>query len=1294
MAVIQSSPASIFFVADGSEMAERIRAHDWASTSLGPIEAWPQNLRTVVDLMLTSPGPTSVMWGPERVQLYNDAYVPIAGERHPEALGRRTAENWSDAYDSFLGPVLDRVFAGEAVRVDEHPVPLCASCGGLKERVFTGSFQPVRDEVGQVVGVFHPLVEEAAEQTWAILERARTEEALRGSEARLAAIFAGATVGLSEVDLGGRFLRVNEELCRIVGRGRDELLGLRIVDVTHPDSVRPSMDAIAEALKTGQAASLDKRYVRPDGSSVWASSRVSHLNDDGQSGNLLVVTVDLTERLAAEERVRESEGRYRQIVEGAEDFAIATIDEHGRITSWNTGAARITGFEEGDIVGRSGEIIFTPEDRVAGAPDHELDRAKADGRSLNERWHIRKDGTRFWGSGVTMRLDQPGGGYLKIFRDRTPEHEAEAALRQAQAALAAEVEALGQLQEVSTRLIGDEAPQSVYDAILTAATDLMGSECASIQMLNASGDLELLAHRGYDPRSAVYWQTVRATSESTCGVALTTGERVVVPDVEDSGLTVGSGDLQSYRWTGMRAVQTTPLLSRSGKPIGMISTHWKRPLRPPERDLKLFDVLARQAADAIERTTAQAELRESEARQAFLLSLADTLRSLRTSAEIASTAAELLGERFGLSRVFYAEYFGSLMRVERDYTNGVASIAGEHDLTAFGPELLRAYRECPIVKVDDVRTDPRFSEEARAGLQARQVGAYFDVVLFEEDQWVSLLALQSAAPRAWTASEEGLFQEVGERVKVAIERARAEDRLRELNETLEAQVAARTAALRRYHDIVDATVAPICAFDTDYRVIAFNRAHNAEFRRVNGFDTKVGDIFPDLFIPEQGAKMRALMTRALAGERFTVLEEFGRPELGTPCWEITYTPLLEEDGRVVGTFYHAVDISDRLTTQAELEAAQEALRQSQKMEAMGQLTGGVAHDFNNLLTPIVGALDMLQRKGFGGEREQRLITGAAQSAERAKTLVQRLLAFARRQPLQAVPVDIVKLVHGMGDLVSSTTGPQIRVLVEAPDDLPPAKADPNQLEMALLNLSVNARDAMPDNGTLRISASAEAVGPGHRSKLRTGAYICLSVADTGSGMDEATLARAVEPFFSTKGVGKGTGLGLSMVHGLASQLGGALTIQSRPGLGTNVELWLPVSAARPELPEAVPDNAPPPAARGTALLVDDEELVRTSTADMLSDLGYSIIEAASAEEAIRFADQGGPFDLLVTDHLMPGMNGTDLARAIRTARPGVAVLLVSGYAEREGIAPDLPRLTKPFRKDELAASLAQLPSSN
>jgi PAS domain S-box-containing protein len=383
------------------------------------------------------------------------------------------------------------------------------------------------------------------------------------------------------------------------------------------------------------------------------------------------------------------------------------------------------------------------------------------------------------------------------------------------------------------------------------------------------------------------------------------------------------------------------------------------------------------------------------------------------------------------------------------------------------------------------------------------------------------------------------------------------------------------------------------------------------------------------------------------------------------------------------------DLSVTKAREAELEAAQEALRQSQKMEAMGSLTGGVAHDFNNLLTPIIGSLDMLVRKGVGSERERRLIDGALQSAERAKTLVQRLLAFARRQPLQPTAVDTARLVEGMASLIDSTVGPTIDVRVEVEDDLPPAKADHNQLEMALLNLAVNARDAMPDGGELVIAARRETVCEG-QSELKPGHYVRLCVRDTGLGMDESTRRRAVEPFFSTKGIGKGTGLGLSMVHGLAAQLGGGLVIDSAAGEGTSVALWLPVSAEPVGADDHGPAMADKPIGRGTALLVDDEELVRMSTADMLIDLGFEVVEASSADEALRILRSGPKPTLLITDHLMPGMSGADLAREARSLNPALPILVVSGYAEVDGIAPELPRLTKPFRNADLAASLSAL----
>jgi CheY-like chemotaxis protein len=278
----------------------------------------------------------------------------------------------------------------------------------------------------------------------------------------------------------------------------------------------------------------------------------------------------------------------------------------------------------------------------------------------------------------------------------------------------------------------------------------------------------------------------------------------------------------------------------------------------------------------------------------------------------------------------------------------------------------------------------------------------------------------------------------------------------------------------------------------------------------------------------------------------------------------------------------------------------------------------------------------------------------------------------------------------MASLIATTVGPNIVVRVELDENLPPANADANQLEMAILNLGVNARDAMPDGGTLTISAARDSVRGDHRSGLKQGHYVRLSVADTGTGMDEATLARSTEPFFSTKGISQGTGLGLSMVHGLAAQLGGGITIVSQPKHGTVVELWLPISL-RTLGAEQEPKVAPVAITlQGCALLVDDEELVRMSTADMLADLGYDVIEANSAEHALRLLDEGAAPDLVVTDHLMPGMTGAQLALEVRTRKPGLPILIVSGYVEEEGIAPGLLRLTKPFRNAELAQCLTNL----
>jgi signal transduction histidine kinase len=375
---------------------------------------------------------------------------------------------------------------------------------------------------------------------------------------------------------------------------------------------------------------------------------------------------------------------------------------------------------------------------------------------------------------------------------------------------------------------------------------------------------------------------------------------------------------------------------------------------------------------------------------------------------------------------------------------------------------------------------------------------------------------------------------------------------------------------------------------------------------------------------------------------------------------------------------------------AERARTEEQLRQLQKLESIGQLTGGVAHDFNNLLTAVLGNLELLRKRLPPDPSTDRLIDGAVQGAQRGAALTQRLLAFARRQALQPRPTDLAELVRGMGDLLRRSLGPSIAIEFHLPDGLPPALADHNQIELALLNLAVNARDAMPDGGTLGIELSVERVADA--SDLDGGRYVRLCVSDSGCGMDQQTLGRAIEPFFSTKEVGKGTGLGLSMIHGLALQLKGALRLYSAPGEGTRAELWLPVAdgQAASVAPDAVV-STDPPRRRLTLLFVDDDFLISLITVALLEDLGHEVIKASSGEAALDVLQSDKHIDLMITDYAMPGMTGVQLAETARKLRPGLPILLATGYADLPARAKlELPRLSKPYQQRQLAERIKAL----
>jgi PAS domain S-box-containing protein len=483
---------------------------------------------------------------------------------------------------------------------------------------------------------------------------------------------------------------------------------------------------------------------------------------------------------------------------------------------------------------------------------------------------------------------------------------------------------------------------------------------------------------------------------------------------------------------------------------------------------------------------------------------------------------------------------------------------------------------------------------------------------------------------------------------------------------------------------------------TDYAIYMLSpegyvSSWNSGAERIKGYTPKeiIGQHFSRFYTEED--RQAGLPSQTL--ETATRVGRFEREGLrvrkdGTKFFaHVVVDAIHNPDGSLLGFAKITRDITERMKVARELEETREVLLQAQKMEAIGHLTGGIAHDFNNLLMAIQGSLELLRRRLPSDDpKVAQLIDNAFQGARRGTALTQRMLAFARRQELKLLPLDVHEVVQRMTSLLQSSLGPSVRIETHIPLKLPKAHADANQLELALLNLAINGRDAMPKGGSLIIDAAERTEVPG----LKAGHYICVSVTDTGTGMDEATLKRATEPFFTTKGVGKGTGLGLPMVHGMTEQSGGKLLLKSRPGHGTSAELYLPVAPG--EADSAEEDIAPPAShiagKKLTILTVDDDPLVALNTSALLEELGHTVYSAESAMHALEILRREKKIDLLITDQLMPDMTGSELATRIRAEKAQFPIILATGYAElAPGEGKGLPRLAKPFSQRELADAI-------
>ena len=734
---------------------------------------------------------------------------------------------------------------------------------------------------------------------------------------------------------------------------------------------------------------------------------------------------------------------------------------------------------------------------------------------------------------------------------------------------------------------------------------------------------------------------------------LLSGAPVLINDVQTDVRTEGSTAEHSYAAIGCRATLDVPLV-REGQVHALLSIGMPGPHQWSDEDVTLAKETIEIMWQSAERARAEAKLSESEER----------FRAMADSAPVIVWVTNKEGYCTYLNHGWY-EFTGQT----REEAEGFGWLNATHpdDQQMANEIFLSANANC---------------EPFRIEYRLRHADGTY--------RW----AIDAAAPRY---GDDGEFLGYIGSVIDIDERRKADQRLIES----EAKYRMLFDSIDEGFCIIEFIEGPDGALD-DYVHAELNAAYVANAGIPDAKGKRVRELIGDEAEEWVEIYRNVLLTgepirferELIATNRYLELSAFrieppSKRQVATLFKDVTARKVAENE---------LVKLNEELSARVENAVAQRAtalahLHEAQKLETLGHLTGGVAHDFNNLLTPIVGAFDILSRRPDIDDRTKMLIDGGAQASEKARILVQRLLAFSRRQALETKPVDICRIVNGMTDLIARSIGPQIMLRVDCAKCASIAYVDPNQFELALLNLAVNARDAMADGGHLEVSV--DNVSAQGKAGLPDGDYICIKVKDTGAGMSAETLRRAIEPFFTTKILGQGTGLGLSSVHGLAAQSNGLFELASELGKGTVASLWLPASTTANESDDVLaPTDTAAQLEPLKILLVDDEMLVRMGTAHMLQDIGHHVIEASSARQAMQVIESDTHIDMLLTDYAMPDMSGDELALAARKLRPELKMLLVTGYASTDKEwAIDMPRLEKPFGQDELAAAISKAGSS-
>lgn len=1401
------------FLAHPGEMAERIRAHDWASTPLGPISDWPQSLKTATGLVVASPVPIVMLWGPQGVMIYNDAYSVFAGGRHPQLLGSNVLEGWPEVAD-FNAHVMNVGLAGGTLAYKDQELTLHRH--GRPEQVWMNlDYWPVPGEDGKPAGVIATVVETT--------ERVAAERLQAATNERLEiALSAGRGVGTWEWDIAADRVVADARFAQIYGvdpaLARDGAPITQFFKAMHPDDAPRVTEEIARTLKTREPFRSEYRLVQPDGRIRWVAAEGRIIaDDDGVPVRFPGVSFDITDRRAEAAALAETETRYHTlfgaitsgfcIIQMKFDEAMRPIDY--MIVEGNPAFEEMTGLRNAggkwvsdiapgleqhwfDLYGRvalTGEPVRfeNPADifgrwydvealRIGDPTDHrvailfnnitgrkqfearqaaliELDDAIASigdiagigfvaGRILGETLNASRVGY-----GVINADDETIVVERDWTRDGMPSvagvHHFRTYGSYVSDILAGEPAAI---ENVETDPRTRDAPEPLLAFGIRALLDVPVTENGRVvgQILVHSAeprlwtDDEIAFVRSFAERARAAMarreaeQASRENAEELQRLAdslpllvsfVGTDLRYVFANkAYEDWFDLVPGDMKGRlvadvvgdeAWEVMgpivhRALAGESFVSEQTVTYNKVGKRHVRSEFVPRYDAGgQIDGYYAMVQDVTAQHRDQQALQRHAARMDFLNTLANETQRLRDADEMLAVTTRLVGEHLGISNCAYADMDPDQdgFTIRGDWAApGSKSIVGHYSLADFGKlavQELGAGR--PLVVNDNLA---ELAPEEAATFQSIGISATICMPLLREGRLTALMAVHDRSARVWSEDELETVREVTERSWAHIERVRAEAELRESED--------------RYRTLFETMDEGFCIIEFidgpngplgDYIHVEANAAYtaNAGIPDIVGKRLReiVGDeaqSWADLYgqVLRTGQPIRFEKELEATG-RWLELAAFRIEPASRNQVAVLFKDLTGKKQAEIALQTLNATLEERVEERTrELKEAHEALRQSQKMEAVGQLTGGIAHDFNNLLAGISGSLELLQRRLHEGRLSgmERYIDAAQGASQRAAALTQRLLAFSRRQTLDPKPVAVNRLIAGMEELIRRTVGPDIEVEVVGAAGLWTTRVDPSQLENALLNLCINARDAMaPNAGRLTIETANKWLDErgAKERELTPGQYVSLCVTDTGSGIPADIVDKIFDPFFTTKPIGQGTGLGLSMIHGFVRQSGGQVRVYSEPDKGTTMCLYLPRYTGEFDAVDALDPNIDGHPGHGeTVLLIDDEPTVRMLASEVLGEAGYNVIEAADGPSGLQVLNSDARIDLLVTDVGLPGgLNGRQVADAARLRRPDLKVLFITGYAENAAVGNGLldigmAVLTKPFVMTDLINKVGEL----